>query len=89
MININSYAVTEDYVYRGVSNGVEELLKEPDNFSKPEVVIGKITESVMAYLCAAYDFGSQPVRFTPDILKQIYFANQAKEQKEEINPPKS
>ena len=83
MISINSYAVTEDYVFRGVGSGVEELLKDVSNFSKPETVVSTITEHVMAQLCQVMDFAQTPVRFTPDILRQIYLASR----EAEINEP--
>ena len=71
MISINSYAVTENFVYSGVSEGVGELLKDVSNFSKVDVVVKTITESVMNQLCAVFDFGDTPVRFTPDLIRKM------------------
>lgn len=81
MININSFAVSEKAVYQGVSAGVEHLLKDVSNFTNPEVVVNTITEAVMAHLCEVFDFGIQPVRFTPDLLRKI------QELQERQNPP--
>jgi len=71
MISINSYIVSERAVYTGVATGVEQLLKDVSNFSKPDVVVNTITEAVMAELCEVFDFGVQPIRFTPDMLRKI------------------
>jgi hypothetical protein len=81
MININSYIVTENSVVSGVTSGVEALLKDVNNFSKPEVVINTIASSVMDELCNVFDFGDQPLRFTPDLMRKIL--QLAKEQEKE------
>ena len=76
MILINNYAVVERSVLDGVSNGVGELLKDVNNFSKPDVVVETIANSVMAHLCQVMDFGQSPIRFTPDVLRKIWEASQ-------------
>jgi hypothetical protein len=68
--------VTNQSVYNGVSYGVQKLLEDVNNFSKPEVVIDTIAASVMNELSSVLDFGTQDVRFTPDMLRQIFTASQ-------------
>ena len=90
MININSYVISERAVYQGVSQGVEKLLKDVNNFSKPEVVVDTIAESVMSELCDIMDFGVQPVRFTPDLMRKIWNMAQEQMQQAQKEPePKS
>ena len=82
MITINSYQVAEKCVYEGVGAGVEKLLKDVSNFSKPEVVVETIANAVMAELCAIMDFGQTPIRFTTDMLKKIWEASQEEPEKQ-------
>ena len=77
MITVNTYNVTEGAVYRGVNIGVNELLKDVSNFSKPEVVVNTITEAVMGQLCDTFDFGIQPIRITPDMIRKMVQESQA------------
>ena len=77
MITINSYLVTERAVYEGVDAGVDELLKDVSNFTKPEVVVNVITNSVMQHLCQTMDFGEATVKLTPDLIRKMYLAAQA------------
>lgn len=76
MINVNTYVVTEQAVYRGVAAGVEKLLQDASAFSKPEVVIETLSESVMQEMCVVMDFGNQPMRFTPDMMARVWAAMQ-------------
>ena len=74
MITINSYVVAERAVYQGVSQGVEKLLKNVDNFKDPDTVVKSIVEEVMNELCDVMDFGQQPIRFTPDLIRKLWEA---------------
>jgi hypothetical protein len=82
MITLNSYIITEHAVLQGVNQGVQQLLKDIENFKKPEIVIEKIASSVMGELCDIMDFGQQPIRFTPDLLRKMYVLSQ-----EEVTQP--
>jgi hypothetical protein len=87
MITINSYVVTERSVYQGVSLGVEQLLKDVNNFSKPEVVVDTISQAVMSELCDVLDFGQAPVRFTPDLMRKMWQAAQEQTNIPDPTPP--
>ena len=84
-ITINSYQVVEQGVYSGVSVGVSKLLSDVSNFSKPEIVVETISDAVMNELCGVLDFGSEQVRFTPDLLKKMWLMAQEEAVKE--SPP--
>lgn len=83
MVTINSYVVTERAVYQGVSSGVEKLLQNVDNFSKPEVVVETISNAVMGELCDVLDFGQQQVKFTPDLVRKMWEAATAEKAEQE------
>ena len=70
-MNINEYTITEGAVFQGVARGVEELLKDVNNFSKPEIVVEMISQSVLDELCNVFEFSQQTVRLTGDILRKI------------------
>lgn len=83
MITVNTYVVSEKAVYQGVSLGVKKLLEDVKNFNNPDVVVDTITGYVMSELCDVMEFGSQPLKFTPDIMRKLY---QLAEQEETPHP---
>lgn len=75
MITVNSYVITERAVYSGVALAVSKLAD--NKASKPEEVVDNIVAAVMSELCDVLEFGIQPVRFTPDLMKKIWAEAQA------------
>ena len=86
MITINDYTVVEDSVFAGISNGVQDLLQNLENFSKPEVLVESLTNSVMAHLARVLDFSSTPVRFTPDVLLKVMEASKGQGEAKDTPP---
>ena len=71
MITVNTYWVTERAVNHGVNLALADLLKEPDVFSRPEEVVDRIAQGVLAELTNVFDFGIQPIRLTREITAQL------------------
>lgn len=86
MISINSYIVTERAVYEGVGLGVSKLLENVENFKNPSLVVESIAAAVMSELCDTMDFGQQPVRFTPDLIRKMWQTAQDEAAKETPSP---
>ena len=86
MITVNTYVVTEKAVYEGVAQAISKLTSNPAAMTKPEAIVDSITEAVMTELCNVMDFGVSPVRFTPDLMAQMWAHAKAQAQSEEMIP---
>ena len=89
MITVNTYVVTERAVYEGVAQAISKLMSDPAAMTKPEAIVDGIAESVMSELCDVFDFGSQAVRFTPDLMAKMWQHAQAQVAQEQQAPEQS
>lgn len=81
MITVNTYWICERAVNHGVETALGDLLKDPTSFSRPEEVVDRIAQGVLAELTNVFDFGISPIRMTRDITAQL--AQLAAEQPQE------
>ena len=86
MITVNTYVVTERAVYEGVAQAISKLMSDPAAMTKPEAIVDGIAESVMSELCDVFDFGSQAVRFTPNLMAAMWAHAKAQAQADEMTP---
>ena len=86
MITVNTYAVTERTVYESIARAISALASDTTAMTNPENVVSIVSEHVMAGLSSVFDFGPQPIRFTPDILSKIY-VHQANEESQKSAQP--
>ena len=80
MITVNTYVITERAVYGGVALAVSKMAE--NKATKPEEVVDSIVAAVMSELCDVLEFGIQPVRFTPDLMRKIWTEAKAQEEAE-------
>ena len=71
-MNIQEYPIVERAVYNGVATGVETLLKDVSNFSKPELVVDAISYHVMSELCDIIDFGQTALKLSPSLMRKMW-----------------
>jgi hypothetical protein len=72
MITINSYVIVERQVYEAVALAISKLMTNPEAIKEPEKVVDNIAQTIMESLCDVLDFGSGPVRFTPNLMRTMW-----------------
>lgn len=82
MITVNTYNIAERAVYSGIALGVQNALKDLSSFQKPEALIDSLVASVMDELVDTFDFGTQPVRFTPDMMRKLWVVSEEQDKQE-------
>ena len=88
MITINSYVIVERQVYEATALAISKLMTNPETIKEPEKVVDNIAQTIMEHLCDVLDFGVSPVRFTSQLMRNIW--DTAKTQAEpEVPTPES